>query len=56
VIPKEKFLIDLIKIIKIFEKETGVEVHSINMDRLNVKTNQDISAKTIIQNIDLKLK
>ena len=54
--PKEKFLIKLFDIVKIFEVETGTEIKNIQFERTAVDVYSCGCKKTVIHEIKLELR
>ena len=54
--PKELFLNSLNTAMRIFEDETGCEIHNINMERISKRECVDICDKTIIVEYKLGIK
>jgi hypothetical protein len=52
---KEKFINKLAELVREFESETGVEINSIEFERLNVDSGDSLVNESLITKIELKM-
>jgi hypothetical protein len=54
--PKEKFLKELVTLIRKFEQETGVEIKNIGFERINTASPGNVIEETTITKIGLEMR